>query len=257
MGETGSKSTVGDRVSGGSGGGVKGREGEMNGWMKGGAGMVLALVGAGCVLPVEVRIDDGVWGEIRGNGRVVFETRTLPPFDGIVANGGIRVVVERTGREEVSIEAEENLIPYLEAEVRGGILHVGPVPGARLSPRRDVVFRVESWKVVEVEAAGASLVDVEVGRVAELWATASGASSLTLWGDAGIQHLTLSGASRYDALDLRSRRTDARLSGASQAWVSVTDRLEAEATGASHVRFRGNPWVSAHVSGASSVGPYQ
>jgi len=218
-------------------------------------GAVGALVlASGCVLPLDIDIRDGF--EVRGNGRVVSAVRPVPAFDAVEASGGIRVVVERTGREVVVVTAEENLLPYLEVSVRGGVLHLGPEPGADLRPRREIVVHVESHEVVELTASGAASMEVELGWIPELWISLSGASALTAWGEADVQHATLSGASRYDGLDVDGLEADLRLSGASQAWVWARDRLDVEASGASHVRFRGDPWVTARVSGASSVTPY-
>jgi hypothetical protein len=209
----------------------------------------------GCVLPLDIDIHDG-WGEVRGNGHVVSASRGVAPFDAIVADGAVRVVVERTGREGVTVTAEDNLLPYLESEVRGGVLYLGPVAGASLSPRREIVFRVESYEVLEIEGSGASALEVEVGWVPEFRVRLSGASTATVWGEADVQHGVLSGASRYDALDLDSFRAGLSLSGASRAMVWARDRLDVEASGASQVRFTGDPWVSARVSGASSVTRY-
>jgi hypothetical protein len=97
---------------------------------------------------------------------------------------------------------------------------------------------------------------VELGWVQEQWVTLSGASELVVWGSADRENVTASGASRYDALDLEAERCNLSVSGASQALVWVHDRLEADASGASHVRFRGDPLVVAHTSGASTVTRY-
>lgn len=220
----------------------------------GGVVMALALAAGGCVLPVDIDLDGG--SEVWGSGRVVHEAWPLPPFDAIEVSGGVRVVVERTGRERVVLTAEESLLPWLDAEVRGGVLYLGPEPGVTLRPGREIVFRVESYEVVEVRASGASAVEVALGWVPELWISASGASSVTAWGEADVQHVTLSGASRFDGLDVDALQAELRLSGASRALVWVRDRLEVDASGASHVRFAGDPWVSARVSGASSVTRY-
>ena len=71
----------------------------MRTWTKGllavGAGLALT----GCVLPLSIDInDDGL--RIRGSGHVVTTSRAVPAFDGVVAGGAVRVVVERTGADD-------------------------------------------------------------------------------------------------------------------------------------------------------------
>lgn len=225
----------------------------MKTWMRGMGAVGVLVAATGCILPLDVDLHDH---DVVGNGRVVSAARSLPAFDAIEAGGALRVVVERTGREGAVITAEENILPHIEVEVRGGVLHVRPRPGVGLEPRREIVVHVESYEVVELSASGAVAMEVELGRVPELWVSLSGASSLAAWGEADDQYVTLSGASVYDGLDVDNLRTDLHASGASQALVWVRDRLDVEASGASRVRFRGNPWVSARISGAASVAPY-
>jgi len=84
----------------------------------------------------------------------------------------------------------------------------------------------------------------------------SGASRLTLEGDGGDLRLDASGASQVDLSDFRVDNADLEVSGASQVTVYVTGRLDAEASGASHVGYLGNPRMGrVDSSGASSVSP--
>jgi hypothetical protein len=65
-----------------------------------------------------------------------------------------------------------------------------------------------------------------------------------------------SGASDVDLVDFAVQSADVQASGASKVTVHVTGRLNVEASGASHVRYRGNPNLGrVDTSGASSVSP--
>lgn len=228
----------------------------MKGWKRG-AGVAVATVAiGGCVLPLNVTIADDTDVRIRGSGHVITVTRSVAAFDAVSAAGALRVTVDRTGFEGVTVTAEDNLLPYLRTEVRGGVLYIGPAPGVRLDPRREIDVYVESYEVVEVQGSGAVAMEVDLGWVPELWVTLSGASELVTWGSTGRENVTVSGASLYDALDLEADLAFLNVSGASEALVWVHDRLEADVSGASHVRFRGSPVVVAHTSGASTVTRY-
>lgn len=228
----------------------------------GGAAAVLAM--AGCVLPLELALDawawgepwGGRWGDVRGQGDVITEQRHVPGFGAVSASGPVRVVLERSGEHRVSVTAEENLLPFLETEVHGGVLYAGPVPGVSLDPGEEIVVHVECEEVVALSGSGAAVLDADLGWLPELWISLSDEAALTAQGEAERQHATLSGSSRLDALDLRSERADARLSGSSEAWVWVKDRLDVDADGASHLQFRGSPEVDARVFGTSSVTRY-
>jgi hypothetical protein len=228
----------------------------MRGWLKGSVAATAVLALGACVVPVSITIDDDYDVRIRGSGHLTTVTRPVSAFDGVSATGPMRVVVERTGFEGVTITAEDNLLPYIVAEVRSGVLVLGQASGVRLDPRREIVVRVESYEVVELVASNAVAMDVEVGWVPELWVTVSGASELVAWGSADKENVTVSGASRFDALDLETGECFIDVSGASDALVWTRDWLEVDASGASRVRFRGNPTVVARTSGGSTVTRY-
>ena len=215
-------------------------------------GAALAL--GGCVVPLDIDLDSDM--HVRGSGRVVSEARFVPAFDAISASGGLHVVVERTGREGVTVTAEDNLLRYIRTGVRGGVLEIRPESGVSLSPRHEIVVYVESYEVVELQASGATYVELDLGWVEDVWITASGASSVEVWGAADHAFVTTSGASRYAALDLETLDTRVGASGASEALVWARHRLDVDASGASRVLFRGNPLVTARVSGASTVTPW-
>lgn len=216
------------------------------------AGTVVAL--SGCVVPLNITLDDDV--HVRGSGRVITVTRAVYDFYAIDASGVATVIVDRAGREAVSITAEDNLVPYLETEVRGGVLHVGVRSGVQVSPRRDIVIRVECFEVSELWASGAVTVDADLGWIEALGVTLSGASSVTVHGTVDRQDVNASGASFYDGRDLDSREARVTVSGASSAFLRVSDELYAVASGASVVRYIGSPWVHAQTSGGSVVTRY-
>jgi len=208
----------------------------------------------GCVLPVDITIGDGF--HVRGSGHVITEARSVAPFDGIEASGAVIVEVVERGFEGVRVRAEDNLLPYLETRVEGGMLHIGFRSGVSVSPKRDVVVEVDAYEIVELRASGAVRIEADLGWTPDMWVGLSGASSLLIFGAADNLHADLSGASRLDGLDYESLRSNVNVSGASRVFVWVLDRLDAVASGASHVRFRGRPEVRASVSGASTVAPY-
>lgn len=228
----------------------------MKRWMKVPGFAVATLALGGCVLPLNINIDDGSDVRIRGSGHLVTVSRSVSAFDAVSAAGAMTVVVERTGYEGVTITAEDNLLRYLRTEVRNGVLFLTQAPGVRLDPRREIVVHVESYEVVELSGSGAVAMQVELGAVPELWVTLSGASSLEVRGSAERSNVTVSGASRYDALDLDVDQCFVSVSGASEALVWARERLEADASGASRVRFRGDPVVVASTSGASTITRY-
>ena len=82
---------------------------------------------------------------------------------------------------------------------------------------------------------------------------ASGSSDGKFKGTARELVAQLSGASDLKAYDLQLKSATIHTSGASDAHLSVSDKLDVEANGASDVHYRGNPSVRQKTSGSSDV----
>ncbi len=83
--------------------------------------------------------------------------------------------------------------------------------------------------------------------------TVSGASKITLTGRAGDMDASVSGASVYSGFAFPVEHATVDVSGASKMSVMVSQTLDAIASGASHILYRGSATVNSSTSGASSV----
>jgi len=82
----------------------------------------------------------------------------------------------------------------------------------------------------------------------------SGASSATISGNAATLDIEASGASDFKGYELVSNYCDARASGASSVNITVNKELNANASGASSVRFKGEGLIrDIKTSGSSNV----
>ena len=86
--------------------------------------------------------------------------------------------------------------------------------------------------------------------------TISGAGDVKLSGSSQTQKVRLSGAGDYNAQHLKTKYTDARVSGAGSAVVFASEEIEAYASGAGSVKYYGDPEKQkTNASGAGSVRP--
>jgi hypothetical protein len=92
------------------------------------------------------------------------------------------------------------------------------------------------------------------GTPTEVTFLLSGASRLVITGTTVNLTGELSGAAYLDAYGLASLRTELDASGASKAYVRAQDKLYVTASGASEVRYKGNPpQLFTEVSGAAKI----
>lgn len=89
--------------------------------------MKTVLIALACLLPFGDYAQDNKYvpsKELRGSGRIIRETKTLKPFDGIeIAHFPARIVVEAGAAESsVTISIDDNLRSLLQVEDRNGTL---------------------------------------------------------------------------------------------------------------------------------------
>lgn len=108
-------------------------------------------------------------------------------------------------------------------------------------------------KNVEFEVSGASEITGSM-NASDGKFKVSGASKLELEGSANFIILSVSGASKINLADFLLNSADVNLSGASEATVHVSGRLDSVLSAASRLYFQGNPTMgNINISGASTI----
>ncbi len=106
---------------------------------------------------------------------------------------------------------------------------------------------------IECITSGASNVRLDLENK-YISTSCSGASDIKLIGTTNYLSANVSGASSLKSYSLAAKEGNVIASGASSAKIFITDKLMANATGASSIRVKGNPSdIKANASGSSSV----
>ncbi|GGN00389.1 DUF2807 domain-containing protein [Dyadobacter beijingensis] len=192
-------------------------------------------------------------------------------FDELEVGDAIRVHVVAGASFSVEATGERNDLDDLNLFVQDGKLTARYKNSWRKRQRMDINITMpdlagvdfsgavnatiddfENLPSIEIELSGASQCDFE-GYGTNLKFDINGASQLNLFGKMKFLDGEASGASQLNAFDLQVEESDLEASGASNANVWVTRLLDVKASGASTVRYRGNPKVEKEVTGGSNV----
>jgi Putative auto-transporter adhesin, head GIN domain len=190
-------------------------------------------------------------GTIIGSGVIVSESRPVSGFTAVTVTSPLRLVLEQAGRESLEVTADDNVLRLVQSEVRGGRLFLGFVSNTSLTRIHEVVCRVTMSDVRNVEASGAARLEMRGIAAARLGVQLSGAVIASASGTAEELTLDVSGASRWTAGDLHSRKVAANVSGVSYGLVRARDALVASVSGASVLEYFGNPDVVPTIDGLS------
>lgn len=211
---------------------------------------------------------------IRGNGNITSQTRTLSGFDRIDIGGAAKLYVRQDSVYSVRIEGDENLLAYYETDVEGNTLYLHEANGTNLRTTRGFKVYVSAPNLKEfrvsgacdlysenqiqssdklfVHLSGASEVQMDV-KAPKIEAELSGAGTLKFKGEAKDFEVNGSGSTDVKCYELLTENTKVSISGAGDAEVSASVKLDVHVSGAGSVHYKGNPSVSQSVSGAGSV----
>jgi len=216
---------------------------------------------SGCIIP----------NGVRGDGNVVKEERNVKEFNEIQVSGAYMVYLTQGSKEELIIEADENLMDLITTKVVDGKLKIYNKKDIRCSKKMNIYLtfvEIDELSVsgaVDIEGtnkftlnelslnvSGAAEIFLDI-ELKELDAELSGASEFEIRGFAKEVVIEISGASELDASDFKVEEMQIEISGAADAKVFATESLEINASGASNIKYRGNPSINQRASGASSI----
>jgi hypothetical protein len=206
---------------------------------------------------------------------VIKQTRPVSDFTEVEAGGAFEIFIRQASTSGVIVEADAEIIDQIVTEVVGSRLKIyfknRPSNWMRDIDELKIYISVKDLKHLDLsgavelvsenrisgmdlklEASGASEVKLELA-MQSLNLDLSGASELNLTGSAGTVRLDGSGASDIQAYDLAITDLTVYGSGAIEASVTVSGYLKANVSGACTIRYKGNPKVDIHSSGASSI----
>lgn len=215
---------------------------------------------------------------ITGSGNVISETREVGNFTSVHLDGIGRLVVEQGDTDSLTIEADDNILPYLKAQVedqvmvlgfadrtiaftpRGGsriVFHVSvrSLEGVGLSGAGKAEIGPVTGESLRVEARGAGDIELASFEGQRLQVVVNGGAKLQLSGKVDTQSVEIEGAGNYAAEGLQSQTCSIEVKGAGNARVWAEGTLNVEITGAGLVQYKGSPQVTKNITGAGSVRP--
>lgn len=197
------------------------------------------------------------------------ETRNHIDFSKIDASGSAQVILTQ-GEFSVKVSGEEADVKKVSTDVSKGTLFIstkgefkddikvyvsmktleGIETTGAAYVKTDTTFNADK---LELTSSGASKIKLDV-VCKEVKSTSTGASTIVLSGATEVHLVTTSGASNLKAYKFSTINTNITCSGASSAKINVNQRLVANASGASSLRYTGTPEdKSINVSGAADV----
>ena len=208
---------------------------------------------------------------VHGSGKQASETRKVGNFNKLSISGGFKVILKQDSSMTLNITADDNLLKYIKTEISGSRLKI--YTKKNICNSGPMIINIGVRNLEEVKASGAVEVEsdgnVKTGDLrfklsgatkvnmdltaANVSASGSGATEVSLKGQASSLDVDLSGSGKVHALDFAVDNCTISSSGVGESEVNVAKTLAIHSSGASSVKYKGSPSITNDKSGASSV----
>ncbi|AFL81616.1 Protein of unknown function (DUF2807) [Aequorivita sublithincola DSM 14238] len=212
-------------------------------------------------------------GGENGNGNVVTEERNLTDdFTEVRGSAGLDVYLTQGSENKIVVEADENLLQYIETDIENGKLHVTTSENIGRSKAKKVYVTYKNLTNIEASSgadvtgnsviksqnlslkssSGADL-KVEV-FTQQLSAKSSSGSDLEISGKASSLDADASSGSEINAKKLLVINCIAEASSGAEVTVNVQEKLETKIGSGGEINYYGNPVsVNSNKSHSGSV----
>ncbi len=231
----------------------------------------LAAIFAGCFA-----LAAGCDARVVGSGKRASDTRVVSGFHGVELAGDGTLDITPGDKEELVVEADDNILPLIETTVRGdGTLVLTYKRNESIEEKVPPHFKLSAKTLDKITLTGSGTIhagsklvaehmdvtlpgsgDIVVDRLETGALTASLPGSGTIRvaaGNAGSQRVKLDGSGNYEAGDFKTDTAKVSINGSGNCQVWAEKTLDVSISGSGNVTHHGGAQVHERVTGSGTV----
>ncbi|MFO7999847.1 MAG: head GIN domain-containing protein [Marinilabilia sp.] len=218
--------------------------------------------------------------DVVGDGNLAGENRILPDFTSVYLDTDFKVYLTSGDEYGVEVEADSNLLQYINTEVTGGVLTISSNPNFDVQPRHPVsvylrvpdgfsgvevinggkieadslytdsldvrLYGVSSFSGKRMESPvklfleGSTRISME-GEFEDLIIRQRGSGNINLEGTSGFGDVLLEGSGKINAKNMKIDDADIRIYGSGLVFCDVSGFLKARVDGSGRIYYYGTP----------------
>lgn len=191
------------------------------------------------------------------------ETREVSGFSGVALSGNMNVELSFGTSNTISVEGDENILPYIETKVEDGVLHVRTKNKTSLNTRNKLMVYVSLTKLTvlkvsgsgnitgngdfsndgktDIALSGSGNINVGINSFNETDIAISGSGNVTLKGKSTNNiEATISGSGNIDCSDVACNDVSAHVSGSGNIKVFANKSIDAKVSGSGSIYYKGS-----------------
>lgn len=201
--------------------------------------------------------------KIEGNGNVKKEARQVSGFTGVLVSGNMNVELTYGDSKDITVEADENLLPYIETTVENGNLMVKTKDRVNIKSRNKLIVRASLTKVAklrvsgsgnitgngdfsndgktEIAVSGSGNINVGINSFNETKINISGSGNVVIKGKSTNNiDATISGSGNIDCAEVACNDVFAHVSGSGNIKVYANKSIDAKVSGSGNIYYKGS-----------------
>lgn len=198
---------------------------------------------------------------IKGNGNIISVTRETSNYDAIGIGGSFEVELIKGNEGKITIEGEENIVPYIETNVKRKTLEVKFRKNTNIKTKRKIKITITYDDIETISLAGSgkiygneiiesSKMNVSLGGsgsiilnidAKDISSSIGGSGNIKLNGKSNSFKCNIAGSGSIKAFELKTNILEANISGSGNIKTSVSDKIDAKVVGSGSIYYKGNP----------------
>ena len=203
-----------------------------------------------------------IWETIKGNGIMKTETRNASGYTGVHLQGSMNVVLHYETSNTISVEADENLLPYIETVVENGNLVVKTKNKVNLKSNEKLIVHATLTRLTslvlsgsgnlngdgafsnsgrtEIKLSGSGNVNLGADSFNEIDVAISGSGNVKVRGNNSNNiSAAISGSGNIDCIEFKTNDVIAKVSGSGQIKVFANTSIDAKVSGSGNIYYKG------------------
>lgn len=234
---------------------------------------IIAMLAAGCG-PKGEQVPAGT---VVGSGKVTSSTVDVTGVTSVVFTTPGYLTISQGDAAALTIQAEDNILPLIVAEVKDGVLTIGIKDNTPVKTTSLIQYSLTVTDLAAIENQGAGYVYVNgvtfkdfsfktsgSGNAkfngitaANLTIETTGSGTNEISGAADTLTLTNSSTAAFNASALEVKDATVTLSGSADTTVNATGKLDVTLSGAGNLSYVGEPKLTKNVTGTGTVSQAQ
>ena len=199
--------------------------------------------------------------KIKGNGKVITKTRTISSFEKVNIGGSFNVNLVDGNVGTITLKGEENILPYIETEVKNGKLKVQFKENTNIKTTQNLTITIPFKNINAISLGGSGNVIVKkniktdnvsfnIGGSGNITANVDsntvktsigGSGNIKLNGETDHLKCSIAGSGNLKAYNLDANSVKASIAGSGNIQTTVNSNIKASIVGSGSVHYKGAP----------------